>query len=165
MTRALKHRNPYRKPSAKGCSCTRSGSRVSRTRGVPDESSEWYWSWPAQSAQWKDPKLCIATFISFIFLWLDALQFQALTLVWAGNDFWAVRATGLPLWWRNFAPRAAPAVFVCDHDQVQCGTQLSTSFGLKIAFGKVGHPRHRASASAFFPIPKKKGANQIPDAM
>ena len=36
--------------------------------------------------------------------------------------------------------------------------KFTTSFGFKIAFGKVGHPRHGASTSAFFfQFQKKKG--------
>ena len=34
--------------------------------------------------------------------------------------------------------------------------KFTTSFGFKIAFGKVGHPRHGASASAFFSQFQKK---------
>ena len=126
MTRALKHINPYRKPSAKGCSCTRSGARVSRTRGLPGLP---------------DSTDCVARRPSI----------SSPDLGMGREWFGAVQAHRPATWWRNFAPRTAPAVFVCDHHQVQCGTQLSTSFGLKIAFGKVGIlPQH------FFPSLTKR---------
>ena len=43
--------------------------------------------------------------------------------------------------------------------------KFTTSFGFKIAFGKVGHPRHGASTSAFFFQFQKKRASLAPDTM
>ena len=62
------HRKWYTRPSAKGCSCSRSAAQVPLTGGssVPD------WT-----------------------VWLHQFQYCSLTLVWAGNDLGRCEPTNL----------------------------------------------------------------------